>query len=51
MIILVWYGTLKHYNSPDGPTTSVQTGLKMFLTQYIIELNHLKTFMFKYLAL
>ena len=37
---MVWH--FKALPRPDAPTTSVQTGFKMFLIQYIIELNHFK---------
>ena len=37
---MVWY--FKALPRPDAPTPSMQTGLKMFLIQYTIGLNHLK---------
>ena len=37
---MVWH--FKALPRPDALATSVQTGFKMFLLQYIIELNHYK---------
>ena len=44
---MVWY--FKALLRQDAPTPSMQTGLKMFLIQYAIGINHLKALFLKIL--